>query len=174
MFGGIGVIQVAAVTVGLIACVTDLRRQRIPNVLTFGGALAGIVYHAVTGGGSGLLTSAAGWAVGVAIFLLPFILGGMGAGDVKLVAALGAWLGPMDTVWLAMYAALAGGIAALVMAVMRGYLRQALTNIYLLLMHWRVAGVRPLHEVSLEGGTGPRLAYAVPVFGGLVATLWLR
>ena len=174
MFGGIETSQVAVVTIALIACVTDVHRQRIPNVLTFGGALAGVAFHLVTGGGAGLLTSLSGWGIGVAIFLLPFILGGMGAGDVKLVAALGAWLGPMDTVWLGMYSALAGGVAALVVALARGYLRQAFTNIYLLLMHWRLSGIRPLHEVSLEGGTGPRLAYAVPVFGGLAATLWLR
>ena len=118
--------------------------------------------------------SVSGWVVGVLVFLLPFALGGMGAGDVKLVAALGAWLGPMDTVWLGMYTALAGGVAALLLAVGRGYLRQALSNIYLLLMHWRISGIRPLHEVSLAGSRGPRLAYAVPVFGGLVATLWLR
>lgn len=174
MFGGIEIIQVAAVTIGLIACVTDLRRQRIPNLLTFGSALAGIAFQTATAGSAGLLTSIAGWAVGVAIFLIPFVLGGMGAGDVKLVAALGAWLGPMDTVWLGMYTAVAGGVAALALALARGYLRQALSNIYLLLMHWRVAGIRPLHEVSLDGSAGPRLAYAVPVFGGLVATLWLR
>jgi len=49
-----------------------------------------------------------------------------------------------------------------------------LRNIYLLLMHWRVVGLRPLHEVSLAGSRGPRLAYAVPVLAGLIATIWLR
>jgi prepilin peptidase CpaA len=172
--GAVNVAQVVAIGIALIACVTDLRSQRIPNVLTFGGALAGFIFHALSGGGNGLLLSAAGWAVGAAIFIIPFALGGMGAGDVKLVAALGAWLGPMDTVWLGMYSALAGGVAALGLALARGYLRKALSNVYLLLRYWSVAGIRPLHEVSLAGSGGPRLAYAVPVFGGLVATLWLR
>jgi prepilin peptidase CpaA len=176
VFGGrtIEVVHVVAVTIALVACVTDLRSQRIPNILTFGGALAGVVFHTASGAADGLFLSVSGWVVGVAVFLLPFVLGGMGAGDVKLVAALGAWLGPMDTLWLGIYTALAGGIAALVLAVARGYLRQALSNIYLLLMHWRITGIRPLREVSLAGSGGPRLAYAVPVLGGLVATLWLR
>ena len=177
MFGRsttVDAVQVFVIVIALIACVTDLRSQRIPNVLTFGSALAAVVFHSVMGSWDGLFLSASGWAVGVAVFLLPFALGGMGAGDVKLVAALGAWLGPMDALWLGMYSAVAGGAAAVVLAVARGYLRQALSNIYLLLMHWRITGIRPLHEVSLAGSQGPRLAYAVPVFGGLVATLWLR
>lgn len=168
------VVRVVAIAIALVACVTDLRSQRIPNILTFGGAVAGVVFHSVIGSGEGFFLSVSGWAVGVGVFLLPFALGGMGAGDVKLVAALGAWLGPIDTLWLGMYTALAGGVAALVLALARGYLRQALSNTYMLLMHWRVAGIRPLHEVSLAGSKGPRLAYAVPVLGGLVATLWLR
>ena len=175
MYGSaVDVVRGAVIAIALVACVTDLRSQRIPNILTFGGALAGVVFHTMIGAGEGFLSSVSGWAVGVAVFMLPFALGGMGAGDVKLVAALGAWLGPMDTLWLGMYTALAGGVAALGLALVRGYLRQALSNIYMLLMHWRVAGIRPLPEVSLEGSRGPRLAYAVPVFGGLVATLWLR
>ena len=172
--GAVDVARVVAIVIALIACVTDLRSQRIPNVLTFGGALAGLIFHSLSGGGNGLLLSAAGWAVGAAVFMIPFALGGMGAGDVKLVAALGAWLGPMDTVWLGMYSAVAGGVAALVLALARGYLRKALSNVGLLLRYWSIAGIRPLHEVSLAGSGGPRLAYAVPVFGGLVATLWLR
>jgi prepilin peptidase CpaA len=174
VFLGLQVVHVLATVIAMVACVTDLRSQRIPNVLTFGGALAGVVFHAVSGRADGFLLSLSGWAVGIAVFLLPFALGGMGAGDVKLVAALGAWLGPMDTLWLAMYTAIAGGVAAVALALARGYLRQALSNICLLLMHWRISGIRPLHEVSLAGSKGPRLAYAVPVFGGLVATLWFR
>lgn len=167
-------VQVIAVAVALAACVTDVRSRRIPNVLTFGAALAGVAFHAAAPGGQGLVHALGGWGVGVLIFLLPFVLGGMGAGDVKLVAALGAWLGPVEALWLALYTGVAGGVMALGVALVRGYLRQAFANVYLLLMHWRVSGLRPLHEVSLEGSRGPRLAYAVPIFAGLVATLWLR
>ena len=63
---------------------------------------------------------------------------------------------------------------ALAVAVASGYLRRALGNVSLLLMHWRVWGLRPLSEVSLEGSSGPRLAYALPIFAGLVTTLWLQ
>ena len=165
---------VVALVLALAACVTDLKSGRIPNVLTFGGALAAVAFHAVTGRGDGLLMACGGWVVGVAVFFPPFALGGLGAGDVKLLAALGAWLGPADTVWLALYSGVAGGVLALSVALVRGYLREALANLRVLLTHWRVAGVRPLHEVSLAGSNGPRLAYAVPILVGTLATIWLR
>jgi prepilin peptidase CpaA len=167
-------VQLVALAIALAACVTDIRSRRIPNVLTFGGALAGIVFHVVTGGIDGLILGSSGWIVGGLVFFIPFALGGLGAGDVKLLGALGAWLGPMAIVWVALYTGIAGGIAAVAVALARGYLSQAFKNIYLLLMHWRVAGVRPLHEVTLAGSKGPRLAYAVPILCGLLATFWLE
>jgi prepilin peptidase CpaA len=165
---------VIALVLALAACVTDLRSGRVPNVLTFGGALAALIFHGFTGGSDGLLMACGGWVVGAAVFFVPFALGGLGAGDVKLLAALGAWLGPADAVWLALYSGIAGGVLALSVALTHGYLRQALANIRLLLTHWRVSGVGRLHEISLAGSKGPRLAYAVPILVGTVATIWLR
>jgi prepilin peptidase CpaA len=162
------------VSVGLAACVTDLRSRRIPNVLTFGAAGAALVYAFGVAGWSGVASSALGWLVGAAVFFIPFALGGLGAGDVKLLAAMGAWVGPANAVWLGLYTGVAGGVMALAVALGTGYLRQAFSNLSLLLMHWRVAGLRALPEISLEGSEGPRLAYALPIFAGLMATLWLR
>ncbi len=163
-----------ALVIGFVACITDLRSRRIPNVLTFGGAAAALIFHGLMPQGHGLASAGLGWVVGVAIFFIPFALGGLGAGDVKLLGALGAWLGPVDALWVALYTGVAGGVLAVGVALARGYLRKAFANIWLLLMHWRVAGVRSLHEVSLEGSAGPRLAYALPIFAGLVTTVWLR
>ena len=165
--------SVVVVIVGIAACVTDLRSRRIPNVLTFGAAAAALVYGVVVGGWWGLAMAALGWLVGAAAFFIPFALGGLGAGDVKLLAALGAWLGPAGAIWLALYTGVAGGVMAIAVALGTGYLRQAFSNVSLLLMHWRVAGLRAMPEISLEGSKGPRLAYALPIFAGLVATLWL-
>jgi prepilin peptidase CpaA len=163
-----------AVAISLAACATDLRSRRIPNVLTFGTAAAALIYAAVTGGWAGLGSAVVGWLIGAVVFIVPFALGGLGGGDVKLLAALGAWLGPVPALWVALYTGVAGGIMALVVAIASGYLRKALANVSLLLMHWRVWGLRPLSEVSLEGSKGPRLAYALPIFVGLVTTLWLQ
>jgi prepilin peptidase CpaA len=165
---------IVAIVIALVACVTDLRSRRIPNTLTFGSALAGMIFHTAHAGTAGLLASLAGWGLGVLFFALPFALGGMGGGDVKLLAALGAWLGPKLTVWVVLYTGIAGGILALVVALARGYLRQALSNVSLLLSHWTVNGIGRVDEVSLAGSSGPRLAYAVPIFVGMIMALWLH
>jgi prepilin peptidase CpaA len=167
-------IQIAALSSAAIACALDLRWRRIPNWLTVGAALMGIAYHAVAGGWGGIQTASAGWAVGLAIFFIPFALGGLGAGDVKLVAALGAWLGPADVVWLGLYTGVIGGLLALVVACRHGYLRQALRNIWVLLMFWRTSGLRALPEMTIQQGQGPKLAYGLSIFIGTVVTIWLQ
>ena len=166
--------HIIAIAVALAACVTDLRARRIPNVLTFGAAALALVYHGTASGGAGLLWSLAGWLVGLALFFLPFALGGMGGGDIKLLAALGAWFGPSDVVWLALYTGVAGGLMAIVVALVRGYLPTALRNVGLLLTHWRVAGIRPLPELTIEHSAAPKLAYAIPIFIGTTVTIWLH
>jgi prepilin peptidase CpaA len=168
------VTHLLALTLAIAATVTDLRSRRIPNPLTLGGAVVALLAHLALSGPRGAMFAAAGWVVGLVLFLLPFALGGMGGGDVKLLAALGAWLGPSDAMWLALYTGVAGGILAIVVALAKGYLRTALSNVALLLTHWRVAGVRPLDELTLERSGAPKLAYALPILVGTVVTIWLH
>ena len=165
-------IQLAAVVFAGAACVTDLRNGRIPNVLTFGAILLAFIVHASMPQGHGLVHVTSGTLVGLAVFFPFFALGGMGAGDVKLMAAIGAWLGPMLAVFTALYGAIAGGVMALVVALSAGYLKTALGNLWRMVMHWRVHGLEPVPELTLAGNRGPRLAYAVPIFVGLLVTLW--
>jgi prepilin peptidase CpaA len=165
--------QLSAVFVVAAAAVTcDLRIRRIPNWLTFGAALAAFLYMGITEGLTGLGTAAAGWLVGAALFFPFFALRGMGAGDVKLLAALGAWLGPSETVWLAIFAAMAGGVIGVALALVSGYLGTALKNVWMMLTHWRVAGLQAVPGLTLSDSRAPRLAYAVPIAAGLVITLW--
>jgi prepilin peptidase CpaA len=166
--------QIVIVGVVLMAVAWDLSTRRIPNVLTFGAALAGFVVHGYAGGWSGAGMSVAGWLVGVACFLPVFLLRGMGGGDVKLLAAIGAWIGPVATVWVALFASIAGGVLGLVVALCSGYLAQLFVNVSCVLMAWRVSGLRPVPELTLASQRGPRLAYAVPLFAGLMMTLWLK
>lgn len=167
-------ITAGAVAVALLACHTDIRTRRIPNVLTFGAAAAALLAHAVAGGAAGLGTAALGWAVGVVVFLPFFLLGGMGAGDVKLLGALGAWLGPWEVLSVAVCASIAGGVLAVIVALGAGYLRTAVSNVASLVRYWAVAGVRPCPELTLDSARAPRLAYAVPIGLGTMVTLWLR
>lgn len=164
----------AAVVVAVVACAFDLHSRRIPNVLTFGAAAAALVASASTGGSGGLASCSAGWLLGTALWLPLYALGGMGAGDVKLLAAIGAWLGPEDVFHAALYAGIAGGVLALVVAYARGCIRQTYWNVQLLILHWRVAGFSPQAQLTLETATSPRLAYAVPILAGTVGAIWLR
>jgi prepilin peptidase CpaA len=166
--------QGAAVTTAVIAATWDLKTRRIPNVLTFGAAFAAVCVHVYAAGWSGATVALTGWLVGVAFFFPFFALGGMGAGDVKLLGAIGAWLGPAATVWVALFSAIAGGVMAVCVAMFAGYLSQAFSNVWGLLMYWRIAGVRPAPDLMLSSSRGPRLAYALPVLAGLVVTLWWR
>jgi len=166
--------DVVVLAIGLVACVTDFRSRRIPNVLTFGAAAAAFVSWALAGGLSGLAFSLAGCLVGCLLFLPWFLLRGMGAGDVKLLAALGAWVGPSTALWLALYSSLAGGVFAVMVTLPSGYLSMMLRNVWGLLMFWRVAGLQPHPELTLATATGPRLPYAFPITAGVVAVLWLR
>jgi prepilin peptidase CpaA len=160
--------------VAIAACVCDLRTRRIPNVLTFGAAAAGLIFHGATGGVVAVGQSVLGWSVGALVFIVPFALRGLGGGDVKLLAALGAWLGPADALWIALYTGVAGGVMAIVVSIVHGYLHTALANVRLLVCHWRVAGLSAVDALTLDGSSAPKLAYAVPILTGLVATLWLR
>lgn len=166
--------QAIVVILAAIACWCDVRTRRIPNVLTFGGAALAVVYSLLTQGPGGLVVSVGGWLTGAVLFLPLYLLGGMGAGDVKLLACLGAWLGPSAALFAALYSSIAGGVMALIVALATGYLSEALRNLWLLLAHWRVVGVRPLAELTLQGSRGPRLPYALPIAAGAVAAIWFR
>ncbi len=98
----------------------DLRSHRIPNVVTLGGAVAGLAANAAVHQVPGALSSLTGWAVGVALLAIPFILGGIGAGDVKLLALAGAWGGPSFALYTFLFGAIVGGVVATGMLLVRG------------------------------------------------------
>ena len=165
-------LDAGALVSAAVACVIDVRSARIPNVLTVASLTAAVAAHIFAPAGQGPGAAAGGALTGLAMFFPLFALGGLGGGDVKLMAALGAWLGWRQAVWLALYTAIAGGVLALVWSVAHGYLRQAFANLRALGAFWLVAGVRPLPALSLADGRGPRLPYAVPILAGLVVTIW--
>lgn len=167
-------VQLAVLSVAAAAGAIDLRQRRIPNWLTLGAALAGLAYHVASTGVSGVLVATLGWVVGIAMMFLPFALGGLGAGDVKLLGALGAWLGPGDAVWLALFTGIAGGVLAVTVSLARGYFGQAMHNVRTLLIHWQISGLRPMPEMTIHYGKGPKLAYGLAIFAGAMVTIWTR
>lgn len=163
-----------ALAITAVACAFDLRTRRIPNALTLGGAACALFYFFMYQGLRGLGWSLLGWGAGLAVFLPIFLLGGLGAGDVKLLACIGAWLGASQALWTGLYGAIAGGLLGVIVAFASGYLRTAVDNVYVLLVHFRLAGFRSHPELTLQQGKGPRLPYALPIAAGLVTAMWLH
>ena len=104
--------QWAALALGAAAVFDDVRRRRVSNAISAPGIAAGLVLGAAAGGWRGLGLAAAGAAVGFLAFLAFHLAGAMGGGDIKLMAAFGALLGPSGILLAAVLAAAAGGALA--------------------------------------------------------------
>lgn len=170
----IGVPQIMLVLTAGVACLYDVYSRKIPNFITFTSALLAVAYGGVVGEWTGLAAAVGGWALGIVLFLPFFLLRGMGAGDVKLLSALGAWTGPASLLSLTFYTAISGGIMALALVLWRRRLASTFRNLWLLLCHFRVAGLKPMAELSLENKGTLSLPYGVPIAAGAVLTLWLH
>jgi prepilin peptidase CpaA len=104
------------------AAVIDALMLRVPNWLTFHLAMGGLVFAAITGGLTAALWALAGAALGLALLLPLYAIGGMGAGDVKLMAGVGAWMGPAVTLGAFALSGMVGGVIALAMMARSGAL----------------------------------------------------
>lgn len=113
----------------LIAAFTDLKRREIPNWLTLGGILAGIALNTWLAGLAGLKTAGMGLGLAALIFIPLFIMRWLGGGDVKIMGAIGSLAGPQYMIVIFVFDAILGGIAALVLIIVRGRLLKTLKNI---------------------------------------------
>ncbi len=159
-------VNVLALLLAGIGCASDLRTRRIPNSIVLTGFATGLSVNALLAGATGIGSSLAGGAIGLALFLPFFALGGMGGGDVKLLAALGSLVGPRDVVRLALAAAVVGGGFALVVAARNGRFRDVLRSTARLLLFWVRSGLLPSPEQTLENPAALRIPYAVPILLG--------
>jgi prepilin peptidase CpaA len=110
------------------ACGFDLRSNRIPNAITFAGMATGLVLAALPGG-IGLAAASAGLAVGGGAPFILYRVGALGAGDVKLMAAVGAFTGWPRILAVLLAIAIAGGVASIATALVAGRLRAVLANV---------------------------------------------
>jgi prepilin peptidase CpaA len=119
-------IQIVLVLLVAVAAWSDLRSRHIPNWITVPGAAFGLLLQTWYGGQHGALASLEGVALGIAMFIVFFIAGGMGAGDVKLFGAVGALVGPQALVLVFVLTGLLGGVFAAAVVLIRGHWRATL------------------------------------------------
>jgi prepilin peptidase CpaA len=160
------VITVVVLAAGVIASWIDLRSRRVPNLLTMPLACAGLLLAAIGGTGLSATDAFLGCLVGLGIMLPLHILGGTGAGDVKLLAAFGAFLGPAGVLGAFIRMAIVGGVIALGVAIHRGRVRETFNGAALLVA--RVDGVAASLEHPATNNKFP-YAPAVAIGAALVA-----
>lgn len=153
--------QFGLVGVLLVAMATDLWEHKIFNWLTFPAMLVGLLLAAWMGGWAGLGSAFVGLFAGSAVFLLGFLLGAMGGGDVKLMAAVGVWLGWPAALAAVIYVTFAGGLVAILVALAHGQLGAMLKNVYWALAGLVVPGGRP--QVSVAESATPPFPYGVAI-----------
>jgi len=152
-----------------VATFTDLRSRRIPNWLVFPFFGCGIVVSIWLGGWAGVISSIEGAGLALLIYGVLFMMGGMGAGDVKLCTAIGAWIGPWHLFLALILTGLAGGAIALAMAAWGGFLKDLFQHTGDLVFSAKKRG-----EAVLSNPVRHRMPYAPAIAIGTLISFFAR
>ena len=164
----------------LLACWmawNDIKTYRIPNYLTLGSGLGGLAYQLWVHGWVGLADGFLGIGLGLALLIFFYWRQGLGAGDVKALAALGAWLGPLQTAYLFIYMAFSGVVIIVAFLWWRGLLWSKIRQTYEFLVNLIL--VRTYHPVPQSETTPPtpkgeRIPYSLAIALGMALLCWQR
>jgi prepilin peptidase CpaA len=124
----VGVVVVAV----LVTALTDVREFKIRNLVTLPLLVTGLIYHGLVGGWSGVGSSLLGVLFGFGVLIALYVMGGIGGGDVKLFAAVGAWLCMPLMFYVFIATALAAGVYALAVVLLYGSLGETWLNLQIL------------------------------------------
>lgn len=176
----------SALCLFLVAAVwTDIRQRRISNALVLAGSIVGIACNTVLPEGNGFASAlpgalgfgeaAGGFMAGLGLMVPLFLLRAMGAGDAKLVAMVGAFLGPHAVVRVVLATFLVGGLMALAVTLRNGSLRRLFCNLQtMLLAGFFKLALKEMPTVDVAVVSAGKLPYAVAIAGGTMAWVLLR
>ena len=154
----------------LIAVIVDIRSHKIPNWLTFSSSIIAIIYHTCVKGTEGLLFSLKGLLVGIAVLIIPYLMGGIGAGDVKLMGVIGGFLGYGSVFIAFLCSAIIGGFYALMLLALNGHIKETLqrygTMLKTFLLTQKFIYISPSSQEKK-----PRLCYGVAIALGTIISL---
>jgi prepilin peptidase CpaA len=153
-----------------VAVFTDLRNRRIPNWLSLPFMVLGLGFSTWQHGWHGLGNSAAGLGLGILLYGFLFFMGGMGAGDVKLAAAIGAWIGPSQLFFALVVTAMAGGVMVFLWAAFGGFLKDLFTGASDLTFGFKDKAVR--EEMALSNPLKRKMPYAPAIAIGTLVSFF--
>ena len=162
--------QIILLSILTTAVAFDLQWRRIPNWLTGPAILVGLSWHTVTSQVSGFVFSLEGAVLGLGLFAILYACGWMGAGDVKLFAAVGSFLGPAQAISAAIVIALVGGLLALlVLGFYQGWRK---TGLWLWSYVQAMVLTRSVQVLTPVQGAAPKVPYAVAIGLGTIGAYW--
>ncbi|MFP5105675.1 A24 family peptidase [Neobacillus sp. C211] len=155
----------------VISLITDLKERKILNLVTVPTIFFGLIYYSITQGLNGLLFSFVGLLVGLGVLIIPFLLGGMGAGDVKLMGAIGALMGASFVFYSFIYTALFGGVIALMLIIKKKGFQNSIRSIFFNVIFYR-SNLGSMNITKDKEGS-ISFPYGVPIaLGTLCSLLW--
>lgn len=155
-----------------IATCTDLYSRRIPNWLVLPFMTAGVAVSGWLHGWSGVGHSLEGLILGAVLFGVLFWMGGMGMGDVKLFAAVGAWIGPSQLMLALVLTGMAGGIMALCWAIAGGFLGEMFNGAADFVFGFTQRGLRPDPKLNLSNPLTRKIPYAPAIAVGTIVSFF--
>jgi len=154
----------ATITFVLIAAILDVLTQKIPNWLTAPSALLAVILNSYL---YGIVT-------GFLLLFFIYRLGGMGAGDVKLLCVAGAFLGPKLVFYSFIWMAFAGGVLALILIIYKRAFSQTFCNLKILLLGWILRTPAKEADLTIRNQALIKLPYGVAIAVGVLLAVWLK
>lgn len=156
----------------IIACYTDFKSRRIPNFLIIAGISTALLYSAFFTDLNGVIDAVLGGATGLILLLPLYLLNKMGAGDIKLLAMCGFFLGPSQIVWATLFSLIAGGFLAAAWLLVVIGMRSSLYSLIGTFAMYRVGG-RSSRQTMQDSPLKQKMPYAAAIAAGTSCAIWL-
>jgi prepilin peptidase CpaA len=169
-------IRIALIALVMAAAAYDFRFRRVPNWLNLSGLILGFGLNLYYYAGHGALRAAEGMLLAFAVYLPFYLLKGMGAGDVKLMAAVGSLAGPMGWFYIFVITAIFGGVAGIILSLVKGRFYQTCMNVGFLLndfVHLR-APYKANPEIDVRNRSALRMPHAIAIAAGTLLALSVK